>query len=78
MDGKTEQKLNKYCGRREINDKLTSYLSGHLTRTEELAVEDHLKRCKTCQHDLKFLRMAMKVQDEDFASAALVFLRSRS
>lgn len=79
MDGKTEQKLgDSNCDQKEVSDQLTSYLNGHLTSTERLAIEDHLNRCRPCQCELKLLRLAMRAQEEDFASEAFTFLKSRA
>lgn len=79
MDGKIEQKLvDINCDQDEVRDQLTSYLNGYLTSTEQLVIEDHLKRCKPCQCELKFLRLAMRAQEEDFASEAFTFLKSRA
>ena len=41
-------------------------------------VENHLRRCKACQRELEFLKLAKKVQEEDFASAAFAFLKRRA
>jgi hypothetical protein len=79
MDGKIEQKLADInCNQNEVRNQFTSYLNGYLASTEQLVIEDHLKRCKPCQCELKFLKLAMRAQEEDFASEAFTFLKSRS
>lgn len=79
MDGKIEQKLEQInCEVLEVNDRLLSYLNGHLSDEEIMRVENHLKRCKHCQDELKFLNLAKRVQEEDFASAAFAFLKRRA
>jgi hypothetical protein len=79
MDEKIEQKLKQVdCTDLEIGDQLLPYLHGHVSGKEQLRIKEHLLSCKACQEELRFLRAVTRVQQEDFAIAALAFLRQHA
>lgn len=79
MDEKAEQKLERTnCEDPDIADELLSYLNEDLSGKNELRIKTHLLGCTSCQEELKLLRAVRKVQQEDFATAALAFLKRRA
>jgi len=79
MDEKIEQKLEQACcADPDLGDQLLSYAHGHVSGTKQIRIKEHLLRCKACQEELKILRAVKRVQQEDFAAAALAFLRLRA
>lgn len=77
MGEKIEQK-SEQVSCKNPSDQLLDYLNGQVSDEERMSVEEHLKRCKACREELKFLRAAKRVQQEKFTAAAFSFLRSRA
>jgi hypothetical protein len=74
MGEKIEQKN---CDDPAVGDQILSYLNGHTSSECQLRIETHLKRCKDCREELKFIKAAKRVQQEDFTAAAFAFLKQR-